>query len=80
MQPYVSDFYDNYLKSNNQPGALATYNEVSAWLISFRKKYGEESLLGQWAMSNRKFKVKSSKFKVQLLKQQYFSLKPTANG
>ena len=44
MQPYVSDFYDNYLKANNQPSGLATYNEVSAWLIAFMKKYGEGSL------------------------------------
>lgn len=44
MQPYVSDFYDNYLKANNQPGGLATYNEVTAWLIAFMKKYGVEDL------------------------------------
>lgn len=44
VQPYVSDFYDNYLKMNNQPGGLATYNEVTAWLIAYVKKYGEEAL------------------------------------
>jgi hypothetical protein len=44
MQPYVSDFYDNYLKVNNQPGGLATYNEVTAWLIAFMKKYGVEEI------------------------------------
>lgn len=44
MQPYVSDFYDNYLKANNQPGGLATYNEVTAWLIAYMKKYGTKEM------------------------------------
>lgn len=44
MEPYVSDFYNNYLKLNNQPKGLATYNEVIAWLIAYTKKYGEEAL------------------------------------
>ncbi len=44
MQPYVSDFYDSYLKMNNQPGGLTTYNEVTSWLIAFMKKYGVEAL------------------------------------
>lgn len=44
MQPYVSDFYDNYLKINNQPKGLATYNEVTAWLIAYVKKYGKDAL------------------------------------
>jgi hypothetical protein len=44
MQPYVSDFYNNYLKLNNQPKGLATYNEVIAWLIAFMKKYGADKV------------------------------------
>ncbi len=44
MQPYVSDFYNSYLKMNNQPHGLATYNEVIAWLIAYLKKFGPESL------------------------------------
>jgi hypothetical protein len=44
MQPYVSDFYDNYLKMNNQPNGLATYDEVTAWLIAFVRKFGEGEL------------------------------------
>ncbi len=44
MQPYVSDFYDNYLRINNQPGGLATYNEVTAWLVAFARRYGVDEL------------------------------------
>jgi hypothetical protein len=44
MQPYVSEFYNNYLKLNNQPRGLATYDEVTAWLIGYMKRYGEEAL------------------------------------
>jgi hypothetical protein len=44
MEPYVSDFYNNYLKLNNQPKGLATYDEVIAWLVAFMKKYGEEAI------------------------------------
>ena len=44
VSPYVSDFYNNYLKMNNQPKGLATYNEVTAWLIAYMKKYGVEEM------------------------------------
>jgi hypothetical protein len=44
LQPYVSDFYDNYLRMNNQPRGLATYNEVTAWLIAYMKKFGPSAL------------------------------------
>jgi hypothetical protein len=44
LQPYVSDFYDNYLRMNNQPNGLSTYNEVIAWLIAYMKKYGTRAI------------------------------------
>jgi hypothetical protein len=44
MQPYVTDFYSSYLKLNNQPKGIATYNEVIAWLIAYMKKYGENAI------------------------------------
>ena len=44
VQPYVTDFYGSYLRLNNQPRGMATYNEVTAWLIAYMKKYGEEGL------------------------------------
>jgi hypothetical protein len=40
----MSDFYDSYLKMNNQPKGKATYNEVVAWLIAYMKKYGAQAL------------------------------------
>lgn len=44
MSPYVSGFYNSYLKMNNQPKGLATYNEVTAWLIAYVRKFGEAAL------------------------------------
>jgi hypothetical protein len=44
MAPLVSDFYDGYLRLNNQPKGLQTYNEVIAWLIAYRKKYGAQAI------------------------------------
>ena len=44
VQPYVTDFYSGYLKMNNQPKGMATYNEVIAWLIAYLKKYGKTAI------------------------------------
>lgn len=44
VEPYVSKFYDNYLRLNNQPKGKMTYNEVTAWLIAYMKKYGKEQI------------------------------------
>ncbi|MDB5253336.1 MAG: hypothetical protein JWP27_2505 [Flaviaesturariibacter sp.] len=44
VSPYVTDFYDQYLRLNNQPKGMATYNEVIAWLIAYVRKYGAEAL------------------------------------
>jgi hypothetical protein len=44
VEPFVSDFYDSYLRLNNQPKGTATYNEVVGWLIAYMKKYGGNAL------------------------------------
>ena len=44
VEPYVSRFYDNFLKLNRQPSGKMTYNEVVAWLIAYQKKYGLEAI------------------------------------
>jgi hypothetical protein len=44
VEPFMSDFYDSYLKMNNQPKGKATYNEVVAWLIAYMKKFGAQAL------------------------------------
>jgi len=41
IEPYINIIYGKYLQSNNQPKGLETYDEVVAWLIAYRKKYGE---------------------------------------
>jgi hypothetical protein len=41
IEPVISMLYGEYLKANNQPKGIDTYNEVVAWLIAYRKKYGE---------------------------------------
>jgi hypothetical protein len=44
IEPLISDFYDQYMKLNNQPKGKITYSEVTAWLIGYMKKYGAHSL------------------------------------
>lgn len=41
LEPLINILYGEYLKANNQPMGLDTYDEVVAWLIAYRKKYGE---------------------------------------
>lgn len=40
LEPVFAMFYGQYLKANNQPKGIETYNEVVAWLIDFEKRYG----------------------------------------
>lgn len=44
VEPWVTSFYDEYLKLNNQPKGKMTYNEVVAWLIAYQKKYGLQAI------------------------------------
>ena len=44
IEPYISEFYNQYLKLNSQPKGKMTYNEVVAWLIAYQKKYGVEAI------------------------------------
>jgi hypothetical protein len=44
VEPFISDFYDSYLRMNNQPQGKRTYNEVVSWLIAYGKKYGNDDL------------------------------------
>ena len=41
IEPYISSLYGEYLKANNQPQGLATYDDVVMWIIAYTKKYGE---------------------------------------
>jgi len=40
IEPLLRLFYGEYLKANNQPKGIDTYDEVIAWLIAYEKKYG----------------------------------------
>jgi len=44
ISPYMNDAYDIFLKLNNQPKGMATYNEVIALLIAYMKKYGKKAI------------------------------------
>lgn len=44
IEPIFSWIYSNFLKANNQPAGKATYNEVVAWLIAYRKKFGDAAM------------------------------------
>jgi len=41
VEPVIRLFYGEYLKANKQPKGIETYDEVVAWLIAYRKKYGK---------------------------------------
>jgi hypothetical protein len=41
LEPLITMLYGNYLKANNQPEGINTYSKVTAWLIAYRKKYGQ---------------------------------------
>jgi hypothetical protein len=42
FEPYIRRLYGNYLKANQQPQGIMSYNEVIAWLIAYQRKFGNE--------------------------------------
>ncbi len=44
LEPYIRKAYANYLKANEQPMGMMSYNEVVAMVIAYRKKNGSESI------------------------------------
>jgi len=44
IEPYIRRLYGKYLRANEQPQGIMSYNEVIAWLIAYYKKYGAESI------------------------------------
>ncbi|MBI1781770.1 MAG: DUF3810 family protein, partial [Sphingobacteriales bacterium] len=44
IEPFINIFYHYFLKMNSQPNGLDTYNEVTGWLIAYRKKFGADAL------------------------------------
>jgi hypothetical protein len=41
VEPYITLLYGEYLKANNQPQGMDTYDDVISWLIAYQKKYGK---------------------------------------
>ncbi len=41
VEPIISNLYSNFLKMNKQPMGILSYDEVTAFLIAYYKKYGE---------------------------------------
>ncbi|MBC7902043.1 MAG: DUF3810 domain-containing protein [Gemmatimonadaceae bacterium] len=44
IEPYIRQLYAQYLRANQQPSGMKSYNEVMAFLVAYYKKYGAESL------------------------------------
>jgi len=44
FEPVVRRLYGGYLRVNQQPQGMRTYNEVVAWLVAYGKKNGWEAL------------------------------------
>ncbi|WP_114234921.1 DUF3810 domain-containing protein [Paracnuella aquatica] len=44
VEPYMSWFYDAYLRWNKQPQGKLAYNEVVSWLVAFGKKHGRTAI------------------------------------
>ena len=44
LEPYIRKLYGQYLKANEQPAGIRSYNEVMAFMIAYYKKYGASNL------------------------------------
>lgn len=41
FEPFIRLLYGQYLKANEQPQGILSYDEVVAWVIAYYRKYGE---------------------------------------
>jgi hypothetical protein len=44
LEPVITLLYGSYLRANQQPSGMQSYNEVTAFLVAYCKKYGEAAL------------------------------------
>jgi len=44
FEPLITGMYGQYLRANQQPSGMQSYNEVVAFLVAYGKKYGWEAL------------------------------------
>jgi Protein of unknown function (DUF3810) len=40
LQNWTDAFYDFYLRNNRQRSGIGSYNEVTGWLVAYKKKFG----------------------------------------
>lgn len=41
IEPIIRSLYGQYLKANEQPQGILSYDEVIAWIVAYYRKYGE---------------------------------------
>ena len=46
VEPVMKTVYDQYLKANKQKSGINSYNELVGWVIDYRRKHGNGSILG----------------------------------
>ncbi|MEO6313960.1 MAG: DUF3810 domain-containing protein [Chitinophagaceae bacterium] len=44
VEPYIKTLYGQYLRANEQPSGMLSYNEVMAFMVAYYKKYGAAAL------------------------------------
>lgn len=44
VEPALKNVYDRYLRANGLSNGIESYSEVVGWALSYRRKYGEDSL------------------------------------
>jgi len=44
VDPFIGRLYGRFLKANQQPQGLMSYDEVIAWLIAYYKKFGKDAI------------------------------------
>ena len=44
IEPYIRKLYGGYLRANEQPAGMQSYNEVMAFLVAYYKKFGAAAL------------------------------------
>ena len=44
VEPFIRRLYGRYLRANKQPQGINTYDEVTAWLVAYYRKFGRQRL------------------------------------
>jgi hypothetical protein len=44
LEPYIRRMYGRYLRANEQPQGIMSYDEVTGWLVAYYKKFGKQAI------------------------------------